>query len=153
MDRLSKAKRSWNMSRIRAKNTSPEVAVRSIIHSLGYRFRLHPRHVFGCPDIVLPRLRTVVLVHGCFWHRHPKCRYTYRPKSNLEFWNRKFQANMKRDEIVRKRLRNDGWRMLVVWECELRKPARVTRRLARLLGTAKTMRRPAQRRMVKRVRA
>jgi len=118
MDRLSTEQRSWNMSRIRSRNTGPERAVRSLLHRMGYRFRLHRRDLPGCPDIVLPRYRAVVLVHGCFWHRHEHCRFAYTPKSRARFWKEKFRRNVARDNEVREELSSLGWRVLVVWECE-----------------------------------
>lgn len=106
------------MSRIRGKDTTPEVAVRSALHRLGYRFRLHRRDLPGRPDIVLPKHGTVIFVHGCFWHRHARCRYAYTPKSRVEFWQRKFQQNVERDRRVQRELRRLGWKVIVVWECE-----------------------------------
>jgi DNA mismatch endonuclease (patch repair protein) len=116
-DRLSRAHRSWNMSRIRGADTKPERVVRSVLHQLGFRFRLKPRRLPGRPDIVLTRHRTVVFVHGCFWHRHPRCRFAYTPKSNLPFWLGKFTENVERDRRVRRELTKLGWRVLIVWEC------------------------------------
>lgn len=133
-DRISKARRSWNMSRIKARDTKPEVQVRSILHRMGLRFRLHRADLPGKPDIVLVSRRTVVFVHGCFWHRHGNCRYAYSPKSRKSFWERKFAENVKRDQIQRRRLLASGWKSVVVWECELLNTARLTRRLHRLLA-------------------
>jgi DNA mismatch endonuclease (patch repair protein) len=133
MDRLTKAERSWNMSRIRGRDTSPERAVRSILHRLGYRFRLHSRKLPGRPDVVLPRYKTVVFVHGCFWHRHSGCPFAYTPKSRIEFWSQKFAANVERDRLASKQLRALGWRVLVVWECELRDARALSQRLDREL--------------------
>src|SRR5579862_5549375 len=110
MDSLSKERRSWNMSRIRSRDTKPERAVRSMLHRLGFRFRLASgRRIFGRPDIVLPKYRTVVFVHGCFWHRHRGCPFAYTPRSRLEFWMRKFDANIARDSTVTRQLRREGW--------------------------------------------
>ena len=120
MDNLSKEKRSWNMSRIRSKNTKPELRVRSLLHGLGYRFRLHSPKLPGKPDIVLPKYRTVVFVHGCFWHRHRGCKYAYKPKSRQEFWERKFSDNVNRHSEVVRELLERGWKILVVWECQVR---------------------------------
>ena len=119
-DRISKERRSWNMSRIRGKNTKPEIIVRSLLHRMGYRFRLHRKDLPGSPDIVLPRYNTIIFVHGCFWHRHPRCRFAYRPKSRIEFWENKFKENVIRDRRTRRRLVQIGWNVVVVWECELR---------------------------------
>ncbi len=105
------------MSRIRGRDTGPEIAVRSRLHRLGFRFRLQVKDLPGHPDIVLPRHRAVVLVHGCFWHRHRGCKFAYTPKSRKRFWLAKFQANIRRDRSVLKELQRLGWRTLVVWEC------------------------------------
>lgn len=128
-DVYTKAKRSEVMSRIRGKDTGPERAVRSMLHMMGYRFRLHSAYLPGKPDIVLARYRTVVLVHGCFWHRHSGCRYSYTPKSRREFWRKKFQQNVERDREVRIALGKSGWRVVTVWECELNLPDRLKKRL------------------------
>ncbi len=107
------------MSGIRGSNTSPELAVRKHLHAAGFRYRLHVPSLPGRPDIVLPRLKSVVLVHGCFWHRHEQCKYAYIPKSNVSFWAKKFEANVKRDKLVRNQLKKAGWRIHVIWECEV----------------------------------
>jgi len=108
------------MSRIRGKDTDPERKVRSIVHQLGFRFRLHVKDLPGSPDIVLPRLHKVIFVHGCFWHLH-KCRYgRVTPATNSDFWKTKREGNRKRDLKTRRLLKNAGWRILVVWECELK---------------------------------
>jgi DNA mismatch endonuclease, patch repair protein len=126
MDTLSPEKRSWNMSRIRGKNTKPELAFRSVLHRLGYRFRLADKTLPGKPDIVLPKYRAVVFVHGCFWHRHPGCKYAYTPKSRCEFWIQKFDANVLRDETNLSHLKKAGWLPIVVWECEIKRDAVAT---------------------------
>lgn len=118
MDTIPKERRSWNMSQIRGKDTSPERKVRSALHRLGFRFRLHRRDLPGNPDILMPRHRTVVFVHGCFWHRHARCKYAYTPKSRVGFWTNKFHQNVSRDRRVVRRLRKLGWRVIVVWECQ-----------------------------------
>lgn len=110
------------MSNIKSRDTSPERRVRSILHRRGYRFRLHAKALPGSPDIVLPRHRAVVFVHGCFWHRHKKCRLSYTPKSRKRFWEEKFAANVARDKRVARRLVTEGWQVLVVWECQLSDP-------------------------------
>ena len=117
MDRLTKEQRSWNMSRIRSRNTSPELRVRSFLHSAGFRFRLHEKKLPGCPDIVLPKYETVIFVHGCFWHRHSGCRLAYTPKTRVEFWQEKFRQNVERDRKKEKQLLESGWKVLTVWEC------------------------------------
>lgn len=133
-DRISETHRSWNMSRIRGRDTSPEIAVRSLLHQLGYRFRLHRRNLPGTPDIVLPKYKAVVLVHGCFWHRHEGCHYAYTPKSRIEFWQEKFRRNVERDRRQLEALRELGWKVITVWECELREPDKVAQRLTRELS-------------------
>ena len=130
------AARSRNMAAIRGRNTSPELRVRSLLHGLGYRFRLHRRDLPGSPDIVLPRYRTVVFVHGCFWHRHPGCRYTTSPKTRADFWANKFEQNMERDERQQHQLREMGWSVMVIWECELRDLTTLTQRLEKIRRTS-----------------
>jgi DNA mismatch endonuclease (patch repair protein) len=133
-DILAKEKRSALMSRIRGRNTKPELAVRSLLHRLGYRFRIHVRDLPGWPDIVLPRYRLVVLVHGCFWHRHANCRFCYVPKTRVNFWRKKFEGNIRRDREVQLALKKIGWRVMVVWECELRDVQRLNKRLSGTLS-------------------
>lgn len=118
-DFLSPAERSDRMSRIRGKDTQPELALRKILHKLGLRYRLHGAALPGKPDLVFPRYRTVVFVHGCFWHRHAGCNIASTPKSNTPFWLEKFEKNIARDARVAAQLEAEGWRVLVVWECEL----------------------------------
>jgi len=136
MDTLSPSERSDLMRRIRGRDTGPERMVRSCVHRLGYRFRLHDGRLPGTPDIVLPRLRMVILVHGCFWHRHAGCRYAYTPKSRRAFWEKKFADNVARDERDLHALKQAGWRVAVVWECETRDKSRLRQRLRRLLKAA-----------------
>jgi DNA mismatch endonuclease (patch repair protein) len=130
VDRLTRERRSWNMSRIRSRDTGPELKVRSALHRAGYRFRLHRKDLPGCPDIVLPKYRTVVFVHGCFWHRHLGCRYAYTPKSRVVVWNEKFRANVERDRRNKRDLRRLGWRVVTVWECRVESPNRWLPRFA-----------------------
>jgi DNA mismatch endonuclease, patch repair protein len=125
MDRLSKERRSWNMSRIRSADTGPERVVRSALHRLGYRFRLNRTDLPGKPDAVLPRYKVAVFVHGCFWHRHPGCRFAYTPKSRTDFWQAKFRANQARDKKVRRLLRALGWRYVTIWECLTANPEKL----------------------------
>jgi DNA mismatch endonuclease (patch repair protein) len=132
-DVFTKAKRSEVMSRIRARDTRPERAVRSMLHRMGYRFRLHRADLPGKPDIVLPRHKTVILVHGCFWHRHEGCRFAYTPKSRAEFWIKKLESNVVRDRQVKENLSKLGWHVITVWECELRSPDQLSKRLAETL--------------------
>ncbi len=121
MDTISSEHRSWNMSRIMNRDTKPELIVRSLLHHKGYRFRLHRKDLPGKPDIVLPRFKKIILVHGCYWHRHEGCRLAYNPKSRVRFWQNKFNQNIKRDKIVRKELSQMGWQVYVIWECETKK--------------------------------
>ena len=106
------------MSRIKGKNTKPELVVRSLLHKSGYRFRLHKKDLPGRPDIVLPKYKLIILVHGCFWHRHERCSFAYKPKSRMEFWDKKFQQNVERDKSNRQNLEKLGWKVVVIWECE-----------------------------------
>lgn len=122
------------MSRIRDRDTEPEKRVRSLLHRMGYRFRLHDRTLPGRPDIVLRRYRTVIFVHGCFWHRHPGCRYAYSPKTRVEFWEAKFAGNVVRDQDAQASLALAGWRVVTVWECETRDLAVLASGLRELLG-------------------
>jgi DNA mismatch endonuclease (patch repair protein) len=128
MDTLSPEKRSRMMSGIRGRDTAPELVVRSVAHRLGLRFRLHAKNLAGRPDLVFPKHRTVLFVHGCFWHRHD-CGLAAVPKTRTEFWLAKFVANQQRDRRVREVLEMQGWRVLEIWECETREPERVRQRL------------------------
>ena len=110
--------RSRNMSAIKSKNTKPEIKVRKVLHSMGYRFRLHSKDLPGSPDIVLPKYKTVIFVHGCFWHRHKNCKYASTPKTRQEFWNEKFTENIKRDSEIQDKIKKLNWRSVVIWECE-----------------------------------
>ena len=110
--------RSRNMSAIKSKNTKPEIKVRKVLHSMGYRFRLHSKDLPGSPDIVLPKYKTVIFVHGCFWHRHQNCKYASTPKTRKEFWNKKFEENIQRDLEIQDKIKNLDWRSVVIWECE-----------------------------------
>ena len=118
-DTLSKEKRSWNMSRIRGKDTGIEVKVRKYLFSKGFRFRKNVATLPGKPDVVLPKYKTVIFIHGCYWHRHPGCKYAYTPKSNVEFWQKKFAVNVANDEKDRRQLEEDGWTVITLWECDI----------------------------------
>jgi DNA mismatch endonuclease (patch repair protein) len=126
-DVVDSVTRSRMMSGIRGKDTKPELELRKALHARGFRYRLHSRHVAGRPDLVLHRHRAVVLVHGCFWHRHQGCRYATNPATRPEFWQAKFDANTRRDLEVRELLEKEGWRVATVWECSLRRPEQVCR--------------------------
>jgi len=135
MDVLGKKQRSRLMSRIRGKDTSPEMIVRRVVHSLGYRYRLYVHQLPGCPDLVFPSRRKAILVHGCFWHRHRCRKGRSMPGTRPRFWSEKLSRNQTRDRLVRSRLRRLGWRVLVVWECQLhpKKLPALTARLRRFL--------------------
>jgi DNA mismatch endonuclease (patch repair protein) len=139
-DVFSKIKRSWIMAQVKGRNTKPEILVRSIIHKLGFRFRNIKYPLPGNPDIVLPKYKAVVFVHGCFWHQHSKCRGLRTPKSNLEYWVGKLQGNVRRDADVKKKLRAIGWKVIVVWECELKDPGKIERALGKSLSLLKLQR-------------
>lgn len=132
VDVVDKPTRSRMMAGIRAKNTKPEVALRSALHRLGFRFRIHDRALPGKPDVVLPRYRAVVQVHGCFWHRHDGCCFATNPSSNRDFWEAKFARNVQRDQAVELSLQGDGWRTAVIWECAIK--ARGAGQIARELS-------------------
>lgn len=117
-DTMTSEQRSRLMSRVRQANTKPEMLVRSLLHRLGYRFRLHRKDLPGSPDIVLPKHRTAIFVHGCFWHRHAGCRKATTPKSNLDYWLKKFEENIERDSRKERELAALGWRVVTVWQCE-----------------------------------
>ena len=129
MDHVDRPRRSLNMAAIRSENTGPEIAVRKIVHRLGYRFRLHVRTLPGRPDLVFPVRRKVIFVHGCFWHRHPRCRYATSPKTHEEFWRTKFISNVARDRNARRELKRMDWAVLTVWQCELKRTDKLTKRL------------------------
>jgi len=119
MDVFSPEKRSQVMSRIRSKDTKPEKIIRSILHKLGFRFRINRKDLPGKPDIVLPKYKTVIFVHGCFWHQHEGCKIASKPKSNIKFWQDKFSRNIERDKKNQEDLYKMGYRVLVIWECEI----------------------------------
>ena len=120
------------MGRIQPRNTKPEIALRRQLHRLGLRFRLDRADLPGRPDIVVPRYKTVIFVHGCFWHRHTGCKVASTPKTRVEFWSRKFEVNVERDRRVTDELKALGWRVLVAWECEVIAKSRLAARAARL---------------------
>ena len=124
-DIVDKDTRSRMMSGIRGKNTKPEILLRRALHARGFRYRLHVKTVSGRPDLVFPKHRVAIFVHGCFWHRHEGCRFASNPKTRPEFWAAKFAANVRRDHKVVTELSREGWRIATVWECALRKPADV----------------------------
>jgi len=133
LDPLTKPERSARMALVKGKDTHPELVVRRAVWKLGFRYRLHVPEIPGRPDIVLPRLRSVIFVHGCFWHRHRGCARTRVPKTRMPFWTAKFAENVKRDRAARARLAREGWRSLVIWECVSENAALLNQRLKRFL--------------------
>ena len=139
MDILTPIQRSACMRRIKSKNTKPELVVRSACHRLGFRFRLGRRDLAGSPDLVFPRLKLCLFVHGCFWHRHEGCKYAYTPKSNIEFWERKFSLNVMRDKRVSASLASAGWNVAIVWECETKNIVLLEGKLLKVLNGTKSV--------------
>ena len=128
-DTLSQTQRSYNMSRIRGKNTKPEILVRKGLHARGFRFRLHNKKLPGSPDIVLPKYGVAIMVNGCFWHGQKGCKYATKPKSNVGFWDAKIARNRHRDEVTEAHLQALGWHVITIWECELRTSSQLDDRL------------------------
>jgi DNA mismatch endonuclease (patch repair protein) len=133
VDRITAKQRSALMSRIRGRDTKPEKVVRSLVHRMGFRFRIGSNHLMGNPDLVLSRHRKVIFVHGCFWHQHTRCPRAARPKSHVEFWNTKLDGNIQRDRSVTAGLRRAGWSSLIVWECEIKHIIVLRAKLCRFL--------------------
>ena len=135
VDKLTPERRSWNMSRIRSKNTKPELIVRSLLHRMGFRFRVNRKDLPGKPDLTLSKYRTVIFVHGCFWRRHQGCKGATTPSTRREFWEKKFTDNVARDRRNHRELRKAGWNVVVLWECEVKAdPAAVVQRVAEALA-------------------
>lgn len=145
MDRISSQQRSWTMSRIRSENTLPELLVRKAAHALGLRFRLHRRDLPGSPDLVFSKRAVALFVHGCFWHRHARCRRAAMPKSQTVYWTRKFERNIARDRRVMAELRALGWMPVVVWECQTKDPRKLALLLRKLISDV-AVSRPRRRR-------
>jgi DNA mismatch endonuclease (patch repair protein) len=135
VDKFNPEKRSKIMARVKQANTHPEKAVRSTLHRLGYRFRVHRKDLPGNPDIVLPKYKRIVFVHGCFWHGHKGCKRSARPATNVVFWNQKLSANESRDRRVVRQLRKQGWTVLVIWGCETTNNDRIKEKLLKFLST------------------
>lgn len=119
MDTVDPKKRSEIMSHIRGKNTKPELLIRSLLHRSGFRFRIHRRDLPGCPDIVLPKYKTIIFVHGCFWHQHSGCKKSTLPQTNITFWKNKLKKKLDRDLFVQNELEKSGWKVIIIWQCEI----------------------------------
>ncbi|HXM43256.1 MAG TPA: very short patch repair endonuclease [Bryobacteraceae bacterium] len=134
MDTLSPQERSARMGLVRGADTKPEMAVRRLVHGMGYRYRLHVTGLPGRPDIVFPSRGKIIFVHGCFWHRHsnPGCNLARLPKSRLDFWRTKLEQNRKRDVVAMRRLKSGGWKVLIIWECQIKK-GRLADRIERFM--------------------
>ncbi|MCX5657974.1 MAG: DNA mismatch endonuclease Vsr [Candidatus Omnitrophica bacterium] len=135
MDKISKQQRSWNMSRIKSKDTAPELRVRKILHKAGYRYRLYSKNLPGKPDIVFNKFQTAVFIHGCFWHHHKGCKGAYFPKSNIKYWLPKIRRNIQRDKIIVKQLSKEGWRVIIIWECQTYKDEEILKAFSKQLIT------------------
>lgn len=129
--------RSYNMSRIKAKNTLPEILVRKFLHSNGFRFRLHQKNLPGKPDIVLKKFNIIIFINGCFWHGHQNCKFAKLPKTKADWWKNKIEKNIANDKINIRRLRKEGWNVITIWSCELKSP-KVISTLEKLLSKIKT---------------
>ena len=138
MDKVSPEKRSWTMGRVKAQDTGPEKLVRSLLHRMGYRFRLQRSDLPGKPDIVLPKFKTALFVHGCFWHRHPGCKRATTPASNTAYWDGKFGRTVLHDAKNQKELEALGWRVLIVWECELKNLPALRTRLSNYFNVSRS---------------
>lgn len=134
MDNITKSHRSWNMSRIRSKNTIPEIAVRKILTNLGLSYRLHSSKLPGKPDIVLNKYKTAIFINGCFWHQHKNCKRATTPKSNIDYWVPKLENNIRRQVGNRYQLKRLGWKLYIIWECEVKKIDKLTKRLINILN-------------------
>jgi DNA mismatch endonuclease, patch repair protein len=133
VDNLSAAERSKIMAKVRSKDSRPEMLVRRLVFALGYRYRLHARDLPGCPDLVFRGRGKVIFVHGCFWHRHQGCALARMPKSRLDFWGPKLEANKQRDTRNKRDLTREGWKVLTIWECQLKETTRLERTIRRFL--------------------
>lgn len=132
-DTLSPGERSIRMSLVRSKDTKPEMRVRKLVHAMGYRYRLHVPNLPGRPDLVFPRLRKIIFVHGCFWHQHSCAMGARMPKSKIRFWRKKLEGNKKRDAEIMRRLKKNGWSILIIWECQISKTEALKARLKKFL--------------------
>ncbi len=133
MDSVSPEKRSEIMARIRSKDSRPEMVVRRLVFALGYRYRLHAKNLPGCPDLVFRPRRKVIFIHGCFWHLHANCPIARMPKSRLDFWTPKLEGNRERDDKNERALKREGWKVLIIWECQIKDAAKLENRIRRFL--------------------
>jgi DNA mismatch endonuclease (patch repair protein) len=133
VDSITPEERSEIMARVRSKNSRPELFIRKLVYALGYRYRLHQRDLPGSPDLVFRRSRKVIFVHGCFWHRHAKCALARMPKSRVDFWTEKLEGNRRRDERNRRALAREGWKVLTIWECQIRDALHLEAKVRRFL--------------------
>jgi DNA mismatch endonuclease (patch repair protein) len=134
MDVFTKEKRSLIMAKIKGKDTKPEKVVRSLLHQMGYRFRLHRGDLPGNPDIVLPKHKKIIFVHGCFWHGHKRCSRSKRPSTNKKFWNEKLSKNIERDKRNQRKLRKLEWTPLVIWQCQIKDLDNLSKKISRFLN-------------------
>lgn len=138
MDIWDKKKRSEVMSKIRSKNTKPEILIRKALFAKGFRYRINDNKLPGKPDVVLPKYKTIIFIHGCFWHRHDGCKYAYTPKTNTDFWIEKIMANKERDIVNQSKLESMGWKVLTIWECEIRQKDKIPALIDRLSAIIKS---------------
>ncbi|WP_124427360.1 very short patch repair endonuclease [Pseudomonas orientalis] len=143
-DIVTPEQRSKNMSRIKGKNTKPEMTVRTLCHELGLRYRLHRKDLPGTPDLVFPKHRLCLFVHGCFWHRHPGCKYAYTPKSRLDFWLPKLAKNVERDTEAQRALEASGWRVSIIWECQTKNRDALRTEIQKMISTNSSANTPPQ---------
>ena len=139
MGEVDNSKRSYNMSKIKGKDTKPELIVRKILYKNGYRYRLHSTKVVGKPDIIFEKRKKIIFVHGCFWHRYENCKYSTSPKTNKSFWNRKFDDNVRRDKYVREQLLKMGYELMIIWECQTKNISDLESRLFDFVGPVRLM--------------
>lgn len=135
MDKISPEHRSWLMGRISSKNTKPEMLVRRLLFAMGYRYRLHRKDLPGCPDIVFPKKRIAIFINGCFWHGHVSCKYSRLPSSNVDFWKTKIEGNRRRDTENIALLKQAGWQVLTIWQCEIQDNSKLAKRLNDFIKT------------------
>jgi DNA mismatch endonuclease (patch repair protein) len=140
MDPLSPSQRSKVMAQVRGKDTKPEMRVRTTVHGMGLRFRLHRRGLKGTPDLVFPKYKVAIFVHGCFWHQHPGCKRASMPQNREDFWRAKLARNVERDTEAELQLRSEGWRVEIIWECETKDAMQIRKRVEKIFGRSRTKR-------------